>query len=263
MPSRPKMMANPMKVDLRGKRALVTGGGTGIGRAVSLGLAQCGAAVVINYSKSLKEAQDTVVEIKERGGYANAIRADVTAEAQVRDLFDKTVQSLGGVDLLVANAGRPTEVCATVGLSSEDWDRGFTLNCKSVFLCVKYAIPLLPDQSGRIIITSSISARSGGGPGLITYAAAKGALNNMVRGWAKELGPRGITVNAIAPGVIQTRIHEGPLAPEDHAKLIQRIPLARLGKPEDCVGAVLLLASQEGGYLTGQIIEINGGMQMP
>lgn len=255
-------MANPMKVDLNGRRALVTGGGTGIGRAIALGLARCGAAVVINYSKSMKAAEDTVAEIGKQGGRAIAIQADVTDETQTRELIGKAVQFLGGVDVLVANAGGPTKSWSTVDLSSEDWDRGLALNCKSVFLCVKHVIPLLPDHTGRIIVTSSISGRSGGTPGLITYAAAKGALNNMVRGWAKELGARGITVNAIAPGVIWTRIHE-LTDPEYYRTVIKRIPLARDGKPEDCVGAVLLLASEDGSYITGQIIEINGGMQMP
>ena len=101
------------------------------------------------------------------------------------------------------------------------------------------------------------------GPGMTTYAAAKGAINNMVRGWAKEFAPKGITVNAIAPGVIWTRMHKEGTSPDDYKKLIERIPLGRDGKPEDCAGAVLLLASDEGSYITGQIIEINGGMQMP
>ncbi len=252
-----------MKVDLLGLTALVTGGGTGIGRAISLALGRCGAAVVVNYRRSRREAEETVAEIRGNGGKAVSVQADVTDERQVEALMAKVCDAFGSLDIIMANAGGPTEHRPTAELEEDQWDAGLGLNCKSVFLCVKHAIPRLPDRRGRIIVTSSISARSGAGPGMITYAAAKGALNNMVRGWAKELAPRGITVNAIAPGVIRTRIHERGTAPDDYKKLVQRIPLGRDGKPEDCAGAVLLLASEEGSYITGQIIEINGGMQMP
>ena len=193
-------MTRRLTVDLEGRCALVTGGGTGIGRAISLGLARCGARVVVNYSRSVREAEATVAEIAAQGGQALAVRADVTDEDQVRLAIATAVRTYGGLDILMANAGGPTERCSTAGLSSEDWDAGLNLNCKSVFLCIKHAVPHLPDGRGRILITSSISARSGGGPGTITYTAAKGALNNLVRGWAKEFAPRGITVNAISPG---------------------------------------------------------------
>lgn len=252
-----------MQVDLEGRHALVTGGGTGIGRSLSLALARCGATVVVNYLRSAEAADATVAQIEKMAGRAVAMRADVTDESQVRDLVHRAVAAYGGIDLLVANAGGPTEICPTHKLSDNDWDRGLDLNCKSVFYCIKHVIPLLPNDYGRIIINSSISARTGGGPGMITYAAAKGAINNMVRGWAKELAPRGITVNAIAPGVIWTRLHQENTDPEEYKKLIQRIPLGREGVPDDCVGGVLLLASPEGSYITGQIIEINGGLQMP
>ena len=256
-------MSEPMLVDLNGRHALVTGGGTGIGNAISIGLARCGATVVVNYSRSEKEANETVAAIKDQGGQALAVKADVTDESQVKNLVETAKKEFGGLDILVANAGGPTEVIPTAELSSEDWDRGLGLNCKAVFYCTKHAIPHLPDKKGRIIITSSISARSGGGPGMVTYAAAKGAINNVVRGWAKEYGPREITVNAIAPGIIWTRIHRDGTDPEDYKNLLTRIPVGRDGKPEDCVGTVLLLASDDGSYITGQIIEINGGMQMP
>ena len=213
-------MAKPMQVDLEGRHALVTGGGTGIGRSISLALARCGATVIVNYSRSADAAAETVSQIEKMGGQAVAVRADVTDEDQVRELVERAVHAYGGIDLLVANAGGPTEICPTHELSGEDWDRGLGLNCKSVFYCVKHVMAYLPDHHGRIIITSSISARSGGGPGMITYAAAKGALNNMVRGRAKGLAPRGITVNAIAPGVIWTRIHQKNTNQEEYKKLI-------------------------------------------
>lgn len=256
-------MTRPLTVDLEGRCALVTGGGTGIGRAISMGLARCGARVVVNYSRSAEEARGTVAEIVEQGGQAVTVRADVTDENQVKQIVEEAVAAYGGLDILMANAGGPTEQCPTTALSSEDWDAGLNLNCKSVFFCVKHAAPLLPDHHGRILITSSISARSGGGPGTLTYTAAKGALNNLVRGWAKEFAPRGITVNAIAPGIIRTRIHQQRTPPEIYRGLIERIPLGRDGQPEDCAGAALFLASSEAAYITGQIIEVNGGMLMP
>ena len=253
----------PMTVDLRGRVALVTGGGTGIGQAVSIALARCGASVAVNYSKSESEAKDTVEKICTAGGEAITVKADVTDERQVERLITTTRETFGGLDILMANAGGPVGTALTNELTETQWNQGLDLNCKSVFFCVKHAIPCLPHGRGRIIVTSSISARSGAAPGALTYVAAKGALNNMVRNWAKELGPRGITVNAIAPGVICTRIHKQGTDPAEYQKLIERIPLGRDGKPEDCGGAVLLLASEEGSYITGQIIEINGGMQMP
>jgi 3-oxoacyl-[acyl-carrier protein] reductase len=252
-----------MQVDLDGRHALVTGGGSGIGRSISIALARCGATVIVNFLRSADGALDTVAQIENFGGKAMAVRADVTDETEVRHLVQRAVDVYGGVDLLVSNAGGPTEICPTHELSSEGWDRGLGLNCKSVFYCVKHVIPLLPDHRGRIIVTSSISARSGGGLGMITYAAGKGAVNNLIRAWAKELAPRGITVNAIAPGVIWTRIHQELTLPDEYHRLVERIPLRRGGLPEDCVGAVLLLAAPEGSYVTGQIIEVNGGLQMP
>ena len=252
-----------MTADLHGKHVLVTGGGTGIGRAIALGLGRCGASVVVNYSRSREAAEQTVAEIEQGGGRAEAVCADVTDETQVAGLVRATRDALGGLDILVANAGGRTVDAPTTELTVEQWNEGLGLNCTSVFLCVKHAMPHLPAKTGRIIVTSSISARSGAGPGMVIYAAAKGALNNMVRNWAKELAPRGITVNAIAPGVIRTRLHEQFTPPDEYRKLIDRIPLGRDGQPEDCVGAVLLLAGEAGSFVTGQILEINGGMAMP
>ena len=130
-------MSEPMLVDLNGRHALVTGGGTGIGKAISIGLARCGATVVVNYSRSEKEANETVVEIKNQGGQALAVKADVTDENQVKNLVETAVKEFDGLDILIANAGTPTEVVPTAELSSENWDRGLGLNCKAVFYCIK------------------------------------------------------------------------------------------------------------------------------
>ena len=255
--------AEPMRVDLRGLSALVTGGGTGIGRAISEGLARCGASVAVNYNRSQAAAQETVAKIEQAGGRAIAVQADVTQENQVSALVKTACDTFGGLHILVANAGGALVRSPTAEMNDAEWESDLALNCRAVLYCVKHAVGRLPDDRGRIIITSSISARSGGGPGMVSYAAAKGAINNMIRSWAKEFAPRGITVNGFAPGVIWTRLHEEGTDPEEYKALIKRIPLGRDGRPEDCVGAVLLLASVDGGYITGQIIEVNGGMAMP
>src|SRR3990172_4649956 len=144
----------PMFVDLEGKTALVTGGGTGIGRAISMALARCGCGVAVNYSKSKSAAEETVREIEKAGGRAMAVRADVTDEEQVKLLMAQTAGHFGGLDILVANAGGNARSCPTVELTNEDWERGLGLNCKSVFFCVKHGVPRFPDAGGRIIITS-------------------------------------------------------------------------------------------------------------
>ena len=198
-------MAFPMRVDLEGKVAVVTGGGTGIGQAIGRGLARCGAAVVVGYRESAAEAAATVAAIEADGGRASAGTADVGDEAQVAALMGSAVERYGGLDILVANAGVTATPRTTAELPGEEWDAIIRTNCTGVFYSVKHALRHLPDD-GRIIVTSSISARSGAGPGALSYAAAKGAVNNMIRNWTRELAPRGITVNAIAPGIISGRV---------------------------------------------------------
>ncbi len=251
---------SPMVVDLEGRTAVVTGGGTGIGRSVSMALARCGAAVVVNYSQSQAEAEDTVLTIQQGGGRAATVRADVTEEEEVAAMMKFAVDTFGGMDIVVANAGAPGTAHPTDDLTQEQWERDLSVNCRSAFFCVKHAMFHLPDLRGRIILTSSMSARTGAKAGALTYVASKAALEGMTRNWAQEFGPRGITVNAIAPGIIHTRIHERGTPPELYQQLLGRIPLGRHGQPEDCVGTYLLLASDEGSYITGQVIEVGGGM---
>ena len=258
------MPSLPLQVDLRGRAVLVTGGATGIGRAICLGMARCGASVVVGYHTSGNAAEELAAAIQERGGTATAVQADVTNEAEVQGLVSAAKDRFGRLDILVANAGGPTVQSPTVELTAEQWDNGLAVNCRSVFLCVKHAIGVLENGTGRIVVNSSISARTGGGAGNLSYATSKAAVSNMVRQWARELAGRSITVNAIAPGVIRTRIHERWTPPETYRKIVhEQIPLRRDGLPEDCVGAVLLLASDDGSYITGQVIEINGGLLMP
>ncbi len=248
-----------MVVDLAGRTAVVTGGGTGIGRAVSIGFARCGASVVVNYSRSAQEAAETVAEIEGAGGRALAFRADVTDEQQVADLMTAAVERFGGLDILVANAGAPGQGGLTSELTEEQWEHDLATNCRSAFFCVKHAMAHLPDGRGRIILTGSMSARTGATAGALTYVASKAAMEGMTRNWAQEFGPRGITVNTVAPGIIRTRL-QARASEERYRYLIGRIPLGRDGLPGDCVGAYLLLAGDDGAYITGQVIEVGGGM---
>ena len=252
--------SSPMKIDLKGRTAVVTGGGTGIGRSVSLALARCGASVVVNYSQSQTEAEHTAQAIQQNGGRAMALRADVKQEEQVAALMKAAVDTFGSLEIVVANAGAPGESHLTSDLTEEQWERDLSTNCRSAFFCVKHAISHLPDRRGRIILTGSMSARTGATAGALTYVASKAALEGMTRNWAQEFGPRGITVNTISPGIIHTRIHDRGTSPERYQHLIGRIPLGRDGQPEDCVGSYLLLASDEGSFITGQVIEVGGGM---
>jgi 3-oxoacyl-[acyl-carrier protein] reductase len=251
-----------MQIDLAGKTAVVTGGGTGIGRAISEGLASSGAKVTVNYSRSRAEAEQTVSGIEERGGQAMAVQADVTDVQQVEQLIAQTASAYGGVDILVNNAGGLLGKCSIDEMSVEFWARVIELNLSSVFYCCKAALPWLSKSGGRIINIGSISGHTGGGKEGLAYGAAKGGMVTLTRGLAGVLAEHEITVNAIAPGIIDTRIHKEFTAPEHYQALIKRIPLGRDGKPSDIAGIVVLLASDQGGYINGEIIHVNGGMLM-
>lgn len=252
-----------LQVDLSGKKALVTGSSTGIGRAIALAFARNGADVAVNYLSSKEAAEEVGRQIAAMGRKAIVVGADVSRKDEVARLFAEVEAAFGpALDILVNNAGSLIRRELIAEMSEETFDRVLAVNFKSVFLCSQAAIPRLPDGTGRIINTSSIAARNGGGPGASVYASSKAAVSCFTKSLAKELAPRGITVNAIAPGVIATPFHDRFSTPEIMERFRQNTPLGRNGEAEDIVGAALYLASPEAAFATGETIEVNGGMLM-
>ena len=245
---------------LDGKRALVTGASRGIGRAIALRLAAEGAGVVVNYHSGEDEAASVVSEITASGGRAIAFQASVASAEEANRLVDATVEALGGIDILVNNAGI-TRDNLLMRLSEDDWDAVLDTNLKGAFLCTKAAIrPMLRQRSGRIVNMSSIVAITGN-PGQANYTAAKAGLIGFTKTIAREVASRGITVNALAPGFIETQMVEA--IPEDLRKqILERIPLGQFGTPDDVARSVVFLASDDGAYITGQVIGIDGGLSL-
>lgn len=241
------------------KRAVVTGGSRGIGRAICLALAGEGAAVAVNYAGSAQAAQSTVEECLRLGAAdAFAYQADVADEAQAAALVNEAVTRWGGVDILVNNAGI-TRDDLIMRLSREDFDAVLDTNLKGAFHCVKAACrPMMKQRFGRIVNLSSIVGIRGNA-GQANYAASKAGLIGMSKSVAKELAGRGITVNCVAPGFIETDM-TSVLPDAAKEKLLSEIPMARMGRSEDVAAAVVFLASEQAGYITGQVICVDGGM---
>ena len=251
---------NNVRVNLKGKTALVTGGAKGIGAAISIALAQNGATVIVNYLNSSRRAQDLMQACP---GIKLAVKADVSEPADVERMMAQIKNQIGDIAILVNNAGNQVALSSVEEMPLDLWKKVFDINLTSCLVCSKLAIPGMKKRGwGRIINISSISARSGGGPGGSHYASSKGAMSTFTKGLAKELGSAGITVNAVAPGVILTELHEKFSTKESLENLRKMTPLARLGVPEDVAGAVLFLASDSAAYITGETISINGGLRM-
>lgn len=250
-------------IDLSGRVALVTGASSGIGRATATALAECGAAVAINFHRNEAGAEQGRKAIAERGGFAIAIQADVTRSSDVASLVERTTKELGPIDILVNNAGSLVERLKILELTEERWDEVIDLNLKSAFLCSKaVAASMMERKRGAIINVSSVAGRNGGALGSIHYSTAKGGLITMTKGFAKELAPYGVRVNAVSPGVIDTPFHEQFSTSEAMKGYIGMIPLGRVGKSEEVAQVIAFLASDAAGYLCGETIEINGGMFM-
>lgn len=245
-------------IDLSGKNALVTGGNTGIGRAIALSLAAHGANVAItSFSTTAEEA---VAEIRALGRQAAHARLDVTRSDAVSETVTRLVAELGGrLDILVNNAGHLVDRVPVAEMSDSHWHQVLDVNLSSAFYCTRAALPIMGD-GGRVVNMSSLAAHNGGGAGAVAYSAAKAGLLGLTRGLAKELAPRGITVNALAPGLILgTPFHERFNTDDGRRSAVNGIPLKRPGTPDDVANAVLYLASDMASFLTGEVIEINGG----
>lgn len=245
---------------LTGKKALVTGASRGIGRAIALELAAAGADVVVNYAGSEAAASDVVQRIKELGRESFMVKADVSSAQEVEEMFKQALEAFGRIDILVNNAGI-TRDNLIMRMKEEEFDQVIATNLKGVFNCVKSATrPMMKQRSGRIINISSVVGALGN-PGQANYVAAKAGVIGMTKAAAKELASRGITVNCVAPGFIESDMTDK--LPEDmRGQLLQQIPLARMGQPEDIARAVRFLASDDASYMTGQTIHVDGGMYM-
>ena len=249
--------------DLNGKVALVTGASSGIGRATAVALAGRGASVAVNFHRNESGAEAARAEAARAGGRATVIQADVTRSAEVRALVARVVEELGPVDILVNNAGSLVERLKILELTEERWDEVLDLNLKSAFLCSQaVAASMMERKTGSIVNVSSIAGRNGGALGSVHYSTAKGGLITMTKGFAKELAPYGVRVNAVSPGVIDTPYHEQFSTPEAMRAYVAGIPLGRVGTPEEVASVITFLASDAASYLCGETIEINGGMLM-
>ncbi len=249
--------------DLRGRRVLITGASSGIGAATAQGFAECGATVALHYASKAADTQGLVDTIRASGGSALALQADLGTPGAGTALVEAAIAALGGIDILVNNAGAAFARVAIDGFDAALTQRILQLNQHAVIEAIRAALPAFRAQRrGVIINTTSIAARNGGGFGVSLYAAAKGAVEALSRNLAKEEARYGIRVNCVAPGYIDTPIHQVTSA-EQLERYLEATPLARAGRPDDCVGSYLFLASQRlSGFITGQTIAVNGGMHL-
>ncbi|MBS4172483.1 3-oxoacyl-[acyl-carrier-protein] reductase [Bacillus sp. FJAT-49736] len=245
---------------LEGKIALVTGASRGIGREIALEFAKEGANVIVNYAGSEAKAKEVVDEIQAMGRQAISYQCNVANSDDVQKMIKDTIDHFGKLDILVNNAGI-TRDNLLMRMKDDEWDDVINTNLKSVFLTTKAVTrQMMKQRSGKIINVASVVAVSGN-PGQANYVAAKSGVIGLTKTTAKELGSRGITANAIAPGFITTDMTDK--LPEDlKAEMLKQIPLARLGQPKEVAKAAVFLASEDSNYITGQILHVDGGMVM-
>lgn len=245
---------------LTGKTAVVTGASRGIGRAIAFRLAAEGATVIVNYNGSAKKAEEVVEEITKSGGHAEAVQCSVSDYESVAGMMDSIVKKYGSIDILVNNAGI-TKDNLLMKMSEADYDAVIDTNLKGVFNCMKHvARQMIKQRGGRIINISSVSGVLGNA-GQANYCAAKAGVIGLTKSFAREAAGRGITVNAVAPGFIETEMTE--VLPETvKAGVTEQIPMKHFGTTEDIAGAVAFLASDSARYITGQVLCVDGGMAM-
>ncbi len=245
---------------LNGKVAIVTGAGRGIGRAIALQFAELGAKVVINYRNSIAQVEELLETIKAAGGDAVAVQADISIEEEAKKLVQEAVKHYGRLDVLVNNAGI-TKDNLLMRISEADFDSVIDINLKGTFLCTKHASTvMLKQKSGKIINISSVVGLTGN-IGQTNYAASKAGVIGMTKSVARELASRGITVNAVAPGFIESDM-TNQLSDKVKEATLANIPLKRYGNAGEVASAVSFLASEAANYITGQVIQVDGGMVM-
>ncbi|GIK10221.1 MAG: beta-ketoacyl-ACP reductase [Anaerolineaceae bacterium] len=248
------------EITLKDKVALVTGGSRGIGRAIALELAACGAAVTVNYNRSAEAADEVVKQIVDAGGKAAAFQADVSNFRQAEDLVKFAIETFGDLHILVNNAGITKDTLIMM-MSEADWDSVIDTNLKSAFNCSKAAVKhMMRKRYGRIINIASVAGQMGNA-GQANYSASKGGQIALTKSLARELASRNITVNAVAPGFVDTDILDA-MPQETLEAALKFVPLGRKGKPEEIAYAVSFLASERAAYITGQALGVDGGMAM-
>ncbi|MCS6840795.1 MAG: 3-oxoacyl-[acyl-carrier-protein] reductase [Roseiflexus sp.] len=249
-----------MQISLKDKIAVVTGGSRGIGRAIATTLAAAGATVVVNYQRNAAAAEETVAAITAADGAAISVQADVSVAEDVERLFKTVIDRYGTVDILVNNAGI-TRDTLLLRMKEDDFDVVIDTNLRGVYLCTKAALrPMTRARSGRIINITSVVGLIGNA-GQSNYAAAKAGIIGFTRAVAREMASRNITVNAVAPGYIETELTAG-LSDQVRSAILEAIPLGRLGTPQDVAYLVCFLASDAAAYITGQTLTVDGGMVM-
>lgn len=243
---------------LKDKVALVTGASRGIGKAIALSFSREGAFVIINYNGNKEKAEEVKNEIIEKGGKAEIYQCNVAKGDEAKEMIDSIIKTYGKLDILVNNAGI-TKDGLIMKLSEDDFNDVIDINLKGAFLCTKHvARQMMKQRSGRIINMSSVVGVMGNA-GQVNYSASKAGIIGLTKSLAKEIGSRGVTVNAVAPGYIDTDM-TNQLSDSVKEKILEGVPLKRMGKPEDIAEACTFLASDKASYITGQVIGINGGM---
>ena len=244
---------------LKGKTAIITGSGRGIGRAIALAMAAQGANIVVN-DVNMESAGEVVAEIEAMGRQAIAVKADVTAEEQVLAMVEACINRFGKLDILVNNAGI-IQTAPVTEIDGKDWDRVMEVNLKGVFLCCKAVLaPMKAQHGGKIVNIASVAGKRGGGLlGNSCYSASKGGVIAFTKSLARESGPFGINVNAITPAFTDTEMTRS-IAPDKKEFIIKMLPLGRVGQPSDIAGAVCFLASSMSDYMTGEIMDVDGGL---
>ena len=252
-----------MEIRFDDKVALVTGASSGIGRATAREFAKAGAKVVVHYNVSQADAEAVVDAISKEGGEAIALQADVSRKEEVDALVQATLRRFGTIDILINNAGALIKRESLEKMEEVLWDEVMNVNLKSIFLVSQAVMPIMKAKKyGKIINLTSIAARVGGGVGAGHYSASKGGILTLSKNMAKELAPHGIIVNAISPGIIDTRFHERFTTPEIFNKFRESVVLKRAGTSEEVAWPILFLCSEYAAYIVGETIEINGGQLM-